>query len=206
MIIGQGLKCLPARYIGPLNIFADKFYSYYRDGLKGGRDTRSLASFYFFIILLSYSLWSIESTQFFLIGTLFGGCSVFIAIVQPYRKKYMSVIDALILANMTFLYTTLDRNIYVLPFFRYISGISAMIPALGLFSYVVYRVIFKRPLKKVILLIKQKLPQLKSKILSVRINRRSQAQAGNVEHGLSTYETNDQLPDRVVCPQLYTYR
>ena len=171
---------------------------------------RSLASFYFFIILLSYSLWSIESTQFFLIGTLFGGCSVFIAIVQPYKKKYMSVIDTQILANMAFLYTTLDRNIYALPFFRYISGISAIIPALGLFSYIIYRVIFKRPLKKIILLIKQKLPRLKSKILSVRINRRSQgdneAQAGNVEHGLSTYETNDQLPDRVVCPQLYTYR
>ena len=59
------LKCLPVRYKGPLNIFADKFYGCYRDGLKGGRDMRSLASFYFFVILLSYGLWSIGSTQFF---------------------------------------------------------------------------------------------------------------------------------------------
>ena len=75
-----------------------------------------------------------------------------------------------------------------------------MIPALGLYSYVVYRVIFKKPLKKAILLLKQKLPPLKSKILSVCINRRENggAQAGNVE-------LNDQLPDRVERPQLYTY-
>ena len=64
------LKCLPVRYIGPLNIFADKFYRCYRDGLKGGRDMRSLAFFYFFVILLSYILWSTKSTGFFLNGTL----------------------------------------------------------------------------------------------------------------------------------------
>ena len=198
------LKCLPVRYIGPLNIFADKFYRCYRDGLKGGKDMRSLASFYFFVILLSYSLWSIESIRFFLNGTLFGGCSIFVAIVQPYKKKYMSVIDTFILANMAFLYTALDRNIYALPFFRYISVISAMIPALGLYSYVVYQVIFKKPLKKAILLLKKKLPRLKSKILPICINRRGDggAQAGNVEQG---NELNDQLPDRVERPQLYTY-
>ena len=112
----------------------------------------------------------------------------------------MSVIDTLILANIAFLYTALDKNIHALSFFRYISGMSAIIPALGLFSYVVYRVIFKKPLKKAILLLKQTLPPLKSKILSVCINRRENggAQAGNVE-------LNDQLPDRVERPQLYTY-
>ena len=194
------IKCLPVRYIGPLNIFADKFYRCYRDGLKGGRDMRSLAYFYFFVILLSYGLWSTGPTRFFLNGTLFSGCSVFVAIIQPYKKKYMSVIDALILANMAFQYTALDRNIYALPFFRYISVISAIIPALGIYSYIVYRVIFKKPLKKAILLLKQKLPRLKSKILPVCINRRGNggAQAGNVE-------LNDQLPDRVERPQLYTY-
>ena len=194
------LKCLPVRYIGPLNIFAEKFYRCYQDGLNGERDMRSLASFYFFVILLSYILWSTKSTEFFLNGTLFGGCSVFVAIIQPYKKKYMSVIDTLILANIAFLYTALDKNIHALPFFRYISVISAIIPALGLFSYVVYQVVFKKPLKKVILLLKQKLPRLKSKILPVCINRRGNggAQAGNVE-------VNDQLPDRVERPQLYTY-
>ena len=117
----------------------------------------------------------------------------------------MSVIDTLILANMAFLYTALDKNIHALLFFRYISVISTIIPALGLYSYVVYRVIFKKPLKKAILLLKQKLPRLKSKILPICINRRGNggAQAGNVEQG---NEFNDQLPDRIVRPQLYTYR
>ena len=79
--------------------------------------------------------------------------SVFITVVQPYKKKYMSVIDTLILANMAFLYTALDRNIYALPLFRNVSGISALIPALGLFGFIVYRVLLKKPLRRAFLLI-----------------------------------------------------
>ena len=117
---------------------------------------------------------------------------------------YWSVIDTLILANMAFLYTALDKNIYALLFFRYISGIFAIIPVLGLFSYVIYRMIFEKPLKKAIRLLKQKLPRLKSKILPVCINRRGDggAQAGNVEQGNAHHnEINDQLPDCIVWPQ-----
>ena len=58
------LKCLPWQSIGPLNIFVEKFYSCYRDCLDGGRDMRSLASLYFFVILLSYecyTLWWMQS-------------------------------------------------------------------------------------------------------------------------------------------------
>ena len=41
-----------------LNIFVEKFYSCYRDGLNGGRDMRSLASLYFYLrlIITSFSL------------------------------------------------------------------------------------------------------------------------------------------------------
>ena len=47
-------KCLPKRSKGPLNIFVEKFYSCYRDGLDGGRDMRSFAALYFFILLIGY--------------------------------------------------------------------------------------------------------------------------------------------------------
>lgn len=55
-------KCLPKRLRGPLNIFVEKFYSCYRDGLDGGRDMRSLAGLYFFVLLLGYILFSINGT------------------------------------------------------------------------------------------------------------------------------------------------
>jgi hypothetical protein len=79
-------KCLPKRSIGLLNIFADKFYCCYRDSLDGGKDMRSLASFYFFIILLGCILWSIESAHFLII-TLFGGSSLLIANISTIQEK-----------------------------------------------------------------------------------------------------------------------
>ena len=80
-------KCLPKRSIGPLNILVEKFYSCYRDGLDGGRDMRSLASLYFFLVLFIYTILPINGLGYFLVATLFGGCSLFIASIQPYKKK-----------------------------------------------------------------------------------------------------------------------
>ena len=38
-----------SRHMGAINMFLDKFYSCYKDGLDGGRDMRSFASLYFFV-------------------------------------------------------------------------------------------------------------------------------------------------------------
>ena len=196
-------KCLPKRSIGPLNIFVEKFYSCYRDGLDGGRDMRSLASLYFFVVLLGYILWSIESV-YFLIATLFGGCSLFIANIQPYKKKYMSVIDSLILANMALLSAALDRNFYASPFFQIIVGISVLIPVLGLFSFVVYKLL-KKPLKTVFILIKPTLPRVRSQLLLICCNGHKSDRARDEEQGSTNSDRDEiQLPDRIVHPELYT--
>ena len=60
-----------------LNIFVEKFYSCYRDGLDGGRDMRSFASLNLFIILL-YMLLSVWGD---LLTILFGACCLLIFIV-----------------------------------------------------------------------------------------------------------------------------
>ena len=146
-------KFLPNQLVCPLNIFVEKFYSCYRDGLGGGRDMRSLASLYFCILLFCFFLWSVKST-FFLLAIFFGRCSLFIANIRPYKKKYMSIIDSLILANMALLSAALDRNVYALGFFHIMTGVSALLPALGLLGFVVYK-LFKKPLKRVFVKIKQ---------------------------------------------------
>ena len=119
-----------------VDIFVEKFYSCYRDGLGGGRDMRSLASLYFCIILFGFFLWSVEP-NFFLVAIFFGGCSLFIANIRPYKKKHMSIIDSLILANMALLSAALDRNGYASRFFQLITGVSVLLPALGLLGFVV---------------------------------------------------------------------
>ena len=145
-------KFLPKGLVCPLNIFVEKFYSCYRDGLGGGRDMRSLASLYFCIVLVCFLLWSVQSI-FFILVIIVGGCSLFIASIRPYKKKYMSIIDSLILANMALLSAALDRNVYTLGFFHIITGVSALLPALGLLGFVVYK-LFKKPLKRAFVKIK----------------------------------------------------
>ena len=88
------LKCsLGGRSCAMINIFVEKFYSCYRDGLDGGRDMRSFASLYLFLRLLS-TIW----ISFTYLTLLFGVCCLVIALVRPYKKTYMNNIDVLILA------------------------------------------------------------------------------------------------------------
>ena len=196
-------KCLPKQSIGPLNIFLEKFYSCYRDGLNGGRDMRSLASLYFFVIVISYILWSIES-EYFMIAVLFGGCSLFVANVQPHKKKYMSVIDSLIFANSALLSIMLDRSLYASTFLRVVMRTSILIPMLGLFSFIAYRLL-KKQLKIVMGRIEQKLLQTKAQLLVICCNGRKN-DARDEEQGNTARNDHDegQLPDRIVHPELYT--
>ena len=56
--------------------------------------------------------------------------------LQPYKKRYMSVIDSLI---FTLLSAAFDRNIYASPSFAHLTRILSPIPALELFCFVVYK-------------------------------------------------------------------
>ena len=197
------VRFLPKRLVCPLNIFVEKFYSCYRDGLGGGRDMRSLASLYFCIVLFGFFLWSVEST-FFLVAIFFGGCGLFIANIRPYKKKYMSTIDSLILANMALLSAALesDRNVYASHFFQIIIGVLVLLPALGLLGFVMYK-LFKKPLKRVFVKIKEKLPQVK---LQWCCSGRKDDGVRDEEQGNADNGCDDevQLPDRIVHPELYT--
>ena len=89
------IDCLGGRLSAALNIFVEKFYSCYRDGLGGGRDMRSFASMHLFIRLLTIPLtmW-ISPTIFFVI------CCLLIIAVRPCKQSYMNYTDAFILALM----------------------------------------------------------------------------------------------------------
>jgi hypothetical protein len=97
--------------MGNINAYLDKFYYYYRDGLDGGRDMRSFASFYHFVYWLHFGLISVaELLQFdvninTVTGIVFGTFGFLVAVVRPYKRAFMNVVDTLILANiaLTFL-------------------------------------------------------------------------------------------------------
>ena len=169
----------------------------------GGTCQRSLASLYFFIVLVNFFLLSVEP-NFFLVAIFIGGCSLFIANIRPYKKKYMSIIDSLILANMALLSAAIDRNKYASRFFQVIIGVSVLLPALGLFSFVIFKR-FKKPLKRVFVKIKERFPQVKLRWCCSEHKddgvRNDQEEQGNPVNG---HDDDIQLPDRIVHPEAYT--
>lgn len=128
-----------------VNLFVEKFYSCYRDGLDGGRDMRSFVFLQFFLrlsIFIGVLLQSLLAFWFFHF-LLFGGSSLLIAIVQPYKRSYMSIIDSLILAILSLtgvlfiLYLNLGVEQSQSPtFFLVALSINFTLPLIG-FSVIV---------------------------------------------------------------------
>ena len=109
------IDCLGGRSNAALNIFVEKFYSCYRDGLDGGRDMRSFASMHLFIRLLTIPLtiW-IYPTIFFTI------CCLLIIAVRPCKQSYMNYTDAFILALLAINSYQIDKitnNSFYSPFY-----------------------------------------------------------------------------------------
>ena len=154
------LKCCHDRYIYTLKFFLEKYYSSYRDGLQGGRDMRSFASMYFFLIISCYVVWSISIYNNILICALFGGCSLMILVAQPHKKRYMTVIESLVLANFAFLTATYNRNIYASHFHQILAGVIVILPILGVSIYVCYTLL-RNPCLKLLQTLQTKHPSLK---------------------------------------------
>ena len=72
-----------------------------------------------------------------------------------------------------------------------------------LFWFVIYR-LSKKPLKPVFAQIKQKLLQVKSRLLLICCNGHNGDRARDEEQGTTNNDCDDsQLPDRIVHPELY---
>ena len=133
-----------------LNTFVEKFYSSYRDGLSGGRDMRGFASLYFLLRIMVYL--SSVTKQFLLYSALIlSATSILIAIVRPYKKIYMNVIDTLILANMALVCILVDIGNRE-PFgsktaatYLGIACIFGSFPLIGFLGFLLYKIsLFRR--------------------------------------------------------------
>ena len=145
-------KCpIGSHTITAINIFVQKFYSYYRDGTEGGRDMRSLVCIYFFLRLLLYLVTVNQipaNVAFSILVFIYIACSTLIALAQPYKKPYMNYIDTLILGNLATISLILSQLGAQLSdtftIFFYISGSTlASLPLLGLIGILSYKIIGK---------------------------------------------------------------
>ena len=112
------LDRLGGRSNAALNIFMEKFYSCYRDGLDGGRDMRSFASLHLFIRLLTPIYPTI----------IYGTSCVLVFLAKPCKKSFMHNTDGFILGLLALhSYLILDLDWYS-SFFMWVAYIGAYLP------------------------------------------------------------------------------
>ena len=83
-----------------LNIFVEKMQGCYRNGLDGGWDMRSFSGFYFFlrmiVFVVAYLIQYIAKhhvSGWYSAGVLLHVATLTIALVQPYKKPFMSYLN-----------------------------------------------------------------------------------------------------------------
>ena len=145
------------RLMAALNIFVEKFYSCYRDGLDGGRDMRSFVSVHFFLRLLG-NYFSVDeilvNLSFTVVILLYVVSSLLVALTRPYKKAYMNITDTLILANLALLSLVLDKysgqrnhSSSSSAFYEISGSILSTIPLVVLTGVVMYRIFRKLIIK-----------------------------------------------------------
>jgi hypothetical protein len=100
-------RCPTFVNMGNINAFLNKFYYCYRDGLDGGRDMRSFVSLYYFVYWLYFGLTCVTELLQLTVNIniiLFGMLGFLIAVVRPYKRTCMNVVDTLILANIALIF------------------------------------------------------------------------------------------------------
>ena len=145
-IFNRCLNCCSERRWLVLNIFAEAFQGCYKNGVTGGRDFRSMSGVYlllrFILLLVNYHM--VHQIGWLLRALMFLSLSIFILIVQPYKKSYMNVLDSLLLALLGFLTLLLITFTFLLPSDRsetlpLIIVITCSLPQLVLLLSVTYR-------------------------------------------------------------------
>ena len=193
--------CLSTRTIAYLNIFVEKYYSCYRDGTEGGKDMRSLASMYFILRLICILIFQVAPLRVSVVSAvvLCTSYAIMIALVRPYKKTFMNVVDTLIVANLALLALTLDQyyledsNTSLALFYVSVISFLSLLPLLSLSGFIAYRVL--RRMKSEVVLLCTKKP--------TSINR----WFNNTKAAIAQQDLSDdpELPDRVLRPQQYNF-
>ena len=109
-----------------LNIFIEKIYGCYRNGLDGGRDMRSISGLYFFLKIMPFLIKLIVRTfskyhaiiRWFYFGTLFFIAALSVGITKSYKKPYMNYMDIFILSNLALINYILLSEVSMLQTIR----------------------------------------------------------------------------------------
>ena len=128
-----------------LNIFTEKVYGCYRNGLHGGRDMRYFSGLYFILRIMPFLIKSIvwpftiyhATIHWFYSGTVFFAIALVVGITKPYKRAYMNYLDILILSNLAVLYYSFVSGAHMLQLIRTLLAI----PILVFITYMIIKTI-----------------------------------------------------------------
>ena len=96
--------------------FVGKFHGCYRDGLDGGKDLRSFCGLYFLLVILLTQGYhfhrKLHISPWLSYAFIFLIFSLLIALIQPYKKKYINILDSLLLVHLTVICLLLSRDYF----------------------------------------------------------------------------------------------
>ena len=152
------------------------------------------------IAILVFQVTSVNTSLTFAV-VLYAGYGTVIALVRPYKKMYMNVIDTLIIDNLALLalmalkYDTEESNSFLSLFYAVILSIFSFLPLLGLIVFIAYGVL-KRIRSELYLTSHTKQHAVNS--------NKPKAVPGIVRQDQHSIDNSDQeLPDRMLHPQEY---
>ena len=186
------LGCLKIRWPA-LHIFADVFQGCYKNRTDGKYDYRCFAAFYLTLRIILFVIcaipdigvlgWTISTAVLVIESLLF-------ALLRPYKKKWLNILDSLILASLGLGSLWIIYNFETEGKLIQLIGLIVSIPLVYFAMYVAFKIIsWLRILQKF---------QQKSKDIFQFLQQRWQGQ--NFRQGLRDEE---QLPDRMVNPCEY---
>ena len=196
-----------------VNLFVEKFYNCYRDGLDGGKDMRSFVILPFLLrltVFVGVLLQGLIAFWFFHF-LLFGGASLLVVIVQPYKQAYMNVTDSLILAVLSLigiifvLYLFLCADISQSSIFFLIAlCLLITLPLLGFIIAVTVKLIRRIVLTSWVKTFTKAFgkPSIKSRARNNEDEQQTQKHVNN-NTVIVTRTEEFELPDRVLNPDRY---
>ena len=131
------LGCLKIRWPA-LHIFADVFQGCYKNRTDGTNDYRCFAAFYFIarvVIFLIYVIPNSQAHKWAISVVVFIIESLLFALLHPYKKKWLNILDSLILASLAL---TSLWMLYSLETAGKCIQLAVFIEALPLIYFVVY--------------------------------------------------------------------
>lgn len=169
--------------------------------MDGKKDMRSLASVYFILRWIAIFIFEITpvSTALVLVAIMYVSYGTVIALVRPYKKTYMNIIDTLIIQNLALLglmtdkYLFQDANTLLALFYAINLSFFSFLPLLGLTGFIAYRIL--KRISSELHLFRTKKHTFSSRKPTAAISRQDLHDEVN--------DIDQELPDRMLHPQQY---